>query len=464
MRPGLQRNLKVRSATAQAMRNFMLNEADFLEIETPTLFKSTPEGAKEFLVPTSIYDEAGGINTSEISSREPKFYALAQSPQQYKQMLMVGGMEKYFQFARCYRDEGGRADRQPEFTQVDMEMSFVNDPKHVRLVVQGMVKAGWTKAHEKFPDFVLPAARWDFPSMTYHTALDTYGSDKPNASFGMVIENGDTVVAPNLAQAMSKREQNDFRKALVHDNMVEEARIVGSDVVVKSPSKAKLGRARLLLAQRMKIKNVPLPEGLYLPRTPIWISDFDLFEASEDGAVSSSGVSSVHHPFTSPVAEDWPKMMEALDRIAKAFSNVEKSALRVELLCSLKAQSFDLVCDGVELGGGSIRIHRPELQKRIFVDALGLTSDDCEAKFGHLLQALALGAPPHGGFALGFDRFVATLCNASSISDVLAFPKASRGTDPLTGAPCTVDDETLKRFGLKRVVVAAAAAAVGVVV
>jgi len=447
VRPYLQRNLRIRGAAALAMRNFMTNEAGFLEVETPTLFKSTPEGAREFLVPVS----------STEKDAKPKFYALVQSPQQYKQMLMVAGIDRYFQFARCYRDEGGRADRQPEFTQLDLEMSFVRESREVERVIEGVVKAGWKAAFQLFPSEVPtpPDELKEFPRMRLEDAMRDYGSDKPNLSYGMKIHYEDsvaTVTAPGLWAAMSRKEKDDLKKFLFQEKLVDDARGSGEDYVVtaKDASHKRLGRARLILAQWMKKKGVPLPPGIMKEHEPIWITDFGMFEPNEEVEKS---VSCVHHPFTAPHPDDLPKLAKTLQAIRDAPNPEEKWRQQQNLFTGLRAQHYDLVCDGMELGGGSIRIHSAELQQRVFQDALGISEEDCQAKFGHLLEALSLGAPPHGGFALGFDRFMTLMCGSQSISDTLAFPKSSMGTDPMTGAPCPLTDAevgaVLGRFALK---------------
>jgi aspartyl-tRNA synthetase len=233
--------------------------------------------------------------------------------------------------------------------------------------------------------------------------------------------------------------------------MADEIRNIGEDVIVrvKDESLKRLGRARLYLQQMMKKKGMALPPGVLKPHSPIWISDFGMFEPSEDGG---DGISCVHHPFTAPHPDDLPKLEIMLKAIQEESNEEKKRALQAKLFKGLRAQHYDLVCDGIELGGGSIRIHSSDLQRRVFEDALGMSKAECETKFGHLLEALSLGAPPHGGFALGFDRYMAFLCGANSISDTLAFPKASMGTDPLTGAPCSLtsveEGPLLSRFGL----------------
>jgi aspartyl-tRNA synthetase len=470
LRPGLARNLKIRNTTAFAMRDYMINQCGFLEVETPTLFKSTPEGAREFLVPVSASkrhnelqhsikadgEEATASSNSTLTIAEkPRFYALVQSPQQYKQLLMVGGLDRYFQFARCYRDEGGRADRQPEFTQLDMEMSFVKQCGEVEGVIEGVVCAGWNAAFKSFQETVPPPPSMDFPRMSLSEAMRNYGSDKPNLTFGMKIESSDddhnpSIRAPHLWSALSRKEKDELRKYLYQEQLVDTIRNEGDDYVVFSKEVKKLGRARLILAQAMKRKSIPLPPGLLKEHSPIWINDFGLFEADDE---TPNRLASVHHPFTAPHPDDIPKLSQILQEIKDSPSENGKMIARQKLIFGLRGLHYDLVCDGVELGGGSIRVHSASLQRRIFRDALGLSEHDVEAKFGHLLEALELGAPPHGGFALGFDRFMSMLCKTTSLSDTLAFPKSSTGTDPMTGAPCTLTTEeevsVLARYNLR---------------
>lgn len=376
------------------------------------MFKSTPEGAKEFLVP--------------IQTKPPaRFFALAQSPQQLKQLLMVAGVDRYFQFARCYRDEGGRADRQPEFTQMDMEMSFVRDMKPVETVIEGAVRAAWS-AVTGFPRAPPPLPPGAFPRIALSDALRKYGSDKPDLGFGMAIDDEGAVRCPDLARVTSRSERDAIRGPTRAD-------VVGNDVVLRSTSRADVGTARLRAAAVMRSKGVPLPPGELAPRRPFWVHGFGLFELDAEQPMR---LASVHHPFTAAESDDG-------EALAKALDSNDRSAL-----LELRGNHVDLVCDGVELGGGSVRIHDATVQRRVLCGPLGLSPSECEAKFGHLLRALELGAPPHGGFAVGFDRFVALLCGATSLNRVLAFPKSSAGTDPMTGAPCEADEAALRAVGL----------------
>ena len=449
-RADAQRNLRIRGAVALAMRSHLALKQGFLEVETPTLFKSTPEGAREFLVPARVRP-----------NESPRFYALAQSPQQFKQMLMVGGVDRYFQIARCYRDEAGRADRQPEFTQLDVEMSFVDSPEHVQRVVEGVVAAAWRAAVEHMrnergedvdPDLERGLAhveRGELPRMDFERAMREYGSDKPDASFGMklvvVEESGQgSFFAPGV-------KASELRSVVpvaleVHDAVVEggsKGTAGGVRVSGRAASVAELevlGTARLKCAEFLRSKGVPLPPGEFPRRHPFWVVKFPMFEV-EDDAPGALKLKAAHHPFTAPLdAGEEAKLRAALG----SENGIDRAAL-----LGLKAASFDLVCDGTELGGGSIRIHDEKLQRLVLERVVGMSPEACEETFHHLFDALRVGAPRHGGFAIGFDRFVAMLCGAKSIASVLAFPKStSDATDPMTGAPSPVASGVLRELGL----------------
>jgi aspartyl-tRNA synthetase len=324
-RPSMQRNIKLRHQAALSIRNFM-SDNGFLEIETPFLTKSTPEGARDYLVPSRIY--------------KGRFYALPQSPQLFKQILMISGFDRYFQIVRCFRDEDLRAERQPEFTQIDIEMSFA-EPEDIFDLVEAMMASV----------FKLIGAKIDipFPRLTYEESMEKFGTDKPD-----------------LRQEKDKK---NFKFA--------------------------------------------------------WVTDFPLFEKSEE----EKRLLSMHHPFTSPHKDDL------------AFLEKEPSKVR--------AKAYDLVLNGVEIGGGSIRIHDPELQKRIF-KLLGLSQKEVEDKFGFFLEALLYGTPPHGGIALGFDRIVMILAGEESIRDVIPFPKTTSALCLLTGSPAETDPDQLEELGLKK--------------
>jgi len=449
-RPEMARNLKLRSKVAIATRSYM-DEQGFLEVETPTLFKSTPEGAREFLVPNRR--EAG------------TFYALPQSPQQFKQILMVAGVEKYFQLARCYRDEDLRADRQPEFTQVDIEMSFI-DREDIYALIEGLLKRVWKTALNV--DIPTP-----FKRISFEEALNRYGIDKPDTRFGMelvdmtedfrastfkvfsgTIANGGVVKALN-AKGMAGATQGQI------ETMTEYAKSFGAkglafikvengewkSPIVKFFSDAEkaalttklqiqegdlilfaadqwlnaceiLGKIRLYCADVLKAQGkltIPADQFNFL-----WVIEFPLlgFDREQNRWYSS------HHPFTAPVADDIPLLKTDPKKV--------------------RGQHYDVVVNGVELGGGSIRIHQPDVQKTIFEELLQIPPDETKLRFGYMLDAFKYGAPPHGGIALGFDRLIAILCGTPSIRDVIAFPKTAKGTCLMTDSPSQVSPKQLR--------------------
>jgi len=450
-RPRLARNLRIRHRAAKATRDY-LDSQDFVEVETPILSKSTPEGARDFLVPSRI---APG-----------KFYALPQAPQQYKQLLMVAGVEKYFQIAKCFRDEDLRADRQPEFTQIDIEASFVM-PDDIFAVTEGMLAAIFKAARDI--DIKTP-----FDRLTYREALDRYGSDKPDRRFGMeLVDFGETFRESSFKVFRSALDAGGVVKAInakgfagitigQADELTEIAKLHGAkglafikvengewkSPIVKFFSDAEktalrsklnieegdciffaadkweiacevLGRLRLRIAEMQKL--TPAGEIWNF----LWVTDFPLFEWSPD----ENKWNAMHHPFTRPKAEDMP-LFEA-----KKFPEV-------------RAEAYDVVLNGVEIGGGSMRIYEPPLQEKMF-EALGITSEAQQAQFGHLLRALRLGAPPHGGIAFGFDRLVMLICGEPSIRDVMAFPKNNRSMDLMSRSPAEVDPKQLRDLGIK---------------
>ena len=455
-RPEMARNLRTRSKVATATRVFM-EEQGFLEVETPTLFKSTPEGAREFLVP---------------NRREPgTFYALPQSPQQFKQILMVAGVEKYFQLARCYRDEDLRADRQPEFTQIDIEMSFI-EREDIYALIEGLLKRVWKTALNV--DVPTP-----FKRISFEEALNRYGIDKPDTRFGMelvdfteefkastfkvfsgAIANGGVVKALNAKgmagatqgqiETMTEYAKSFGAKGLAYIKVEKGAD--GATVEWKSPivkffndaekqaliAKLKieegdlilfaadqwltaceiLGKIRLYCADVLKAQGkltIPADQFNFL-----WVIEFPLlgFDREQNRWYSS------HHPFTAPVTDDIPLLKSDPKKV--------------------RGQHYDIVVNGVELGGGSIRIHQPDVQKTIFEELLQIPPDLVKARFGYMLEAFKYGAPPHGGIALGFDRLIAILCNTPSIRDVIAFPKTAKGTDLMTDSPSTVEPKQLR--------------------
>ena len=454
-RPEMARNLKVRSKVAIATRQFM-DEQGFLEVETPTLFKSTPEGAREFLVP---------------NRREPgTFYALPQSPQQFKQILMVAGVEKYFQLARCYRDEDLRADRQPEFTQVDIEMSFI-DREDIYQLIEGLLKKVWKTALNL--DIPTP-----FKRISFEEALNRYGIDKPDTRFGMelvdfteefksstfkvfsgAIANGGVVKALNakgLAGATQgqietmteyaksfgakglayiKVENGEWKSPIVKffndaekQALIAKLKIEEGDLILFAADQwltacEILGKIRLYCAEVLKGqgKLVIDPQQFNF----LWVIEFPLlgFDREQNRWYSS------HHPFTAPVADDIPLLKSDPKKV--------------------RGQHYDVVVNGVELGGGSIRIHQPDVQKTIFEELLAIPPDETKLRFGYMLDAFKYGAPPHGGIALGFDRLIAILCGTPSIRDVIAFPKTAKGTDLMTDSPSTVSARQLRDLYLE---------------
>jgi aspartyl-tRNA synthetase len=449
-RPQLARNLRLRHRVTKATRDY-LDSQGFLEIETPILSKSTPEGARDFLVPSRIWPG--------------KFYALPQAPQQYKQLLMVGGMEKYFQIAKCFRDEDLRADRQLEFTQIDIEASFVR-PEDIFQLTEGMLAAVF-KATRGL-DVPTP-----FPRLSYREVVDTFGSDKPDRRFALTlveltdvfressfkvfrntVDRGGVIKAINAKRfagvtagqmnelevlakkfgarglasikveggewksAISKFLSDAERKALQEGLRIEEGDLILFAADEWAIACEVLGRLRLRIADIQQLTNLEQLDFL-------WVTDFPLLQ--QDPA--SGKWSAMHHPFTRPKAEDLPLIEE------RRFSEV-------------RAEAYDVVLNGVEIGGGSIRIHERELQAKMF-EVLGLTKEESEQQFGHLLRAFLLGAPPHGGIALGLDRLVMLVCGAESIRDVIAFPKTNRGQDLMSQSPSDVNPKQLDELGIR---------------
>ena len=436
-------NLRLRSKVTSTIRRVM-EDLDFLEIETPYLTRSTPEGARDFLVPVRL--------------QPGSWYALPQSPQLFKQLLMVAGMERYYQIARCFRDEDFRADRQPEFTQLDIEMSFI-DQADILAVAEKLLVKVWKEA----VGFDIPTP---IPHMTYADAMQNYGSDKPDLRFDLqLIEQTaffaktefrvfqapyvGSVVAPGGATS-PRRELDawqDWAKArgakglayiLVNEDgtlggpvsknisepeqsgIVAAAGAKAGDAIFfaageRSASLALLGAVRLEIGKRCKLIN----EGAW---EFLWVVDAPMFEPTDNG-----GWTAVHHPFTGPKPE-----------FVKSFASDPASAL---------AYAYDIVLNGTELGGGSIRIHDREIQKDVFT-VIGLSDEEAASKFGFLLEAFNYGPPPHGGIALGLDRVCALLTGSDSIREVIAFPKTASGGDPLTGAPTPITPAQRKESGV----------------
>ena len=455
-RPRLARNLRMRHRIAKATRDY-LDSQGFVEVETPILSKSTPEGARDFLVPSRIMPG--------------RFYALPQAPQQYKQLLMVAGVEKYFQIAKCFRDEDLRADRQPEFTQIDIEASFAT-PDDIFTITEGMLAAIFKAALNV--DIKTP-----FDRLTYREAVTRYGSDKPDRRFEMglvdlgeifrdssfkvfrgALDAGGVVKAINAkgfagitigqadelteiaklhgakGLAFIKIENGEWKspivkffsdaekKALQSTLNIEEGDCVFFGADKWAIACEVLGRLRLRIAE---IQNL-VGSGKGQSGSDwdfLWVTDFPLFEWSPE----ENKWNAMHHPFTRPKAEDVP-LFEA-----QKFPDI-------------RAEAYDVVLNGVEIGGGSIRIHEPELQAKMF-ETLGISPEARESQFGHLLRALRLGAPPHGGIAFGLDRLVMLICGEQSIREVMAFPKNNRSMDLMTSSPAEVDPKQLRDLGIK---------------
>ena len=454
-RPALTQNMILRHRITKTLRDYF-DDQDFLEVETPILSKSTPEGARDYLVPSRVHPG--------------EFYALPQAPQQYKQLLMVGGLERYFQIARCFRDEDLRADRQPEFTQVDLEMSFI-DEEDIYKLLEGLMQ----RIMREVKGIEIPSS---FERLDYFEAMTRFGSDKPDTRFGMelidmepalktsefkvfadTLANGGRIGAINvkggnkfatnktikewtahaqlygakgLATIQVKEDgswKSSITKFLSEEEQQKITEITGlevDDVLLIAADKFTiscevLGQLRLHIAKQMDL----IPEDMW---NFLWVTDFPLLVEDEETQTWQA----MHHPFTAPHETDRDKMKT--DR------------------GSIRARAYDLVLNGCELGGGSIRIHDSQLQSEMF-DALGISQEEAQHQFGHILDALAFGAPPHGGLALGLDRLVMLLVGATSLREVIPFPKTAKASCLMSQSPATVSDEQLTELSIKTAIV-----------
>ncbi len=449
-RPRMQENFRVRHEINLFIRNY-LSERDFLELETPILTKSTPEGARDFIVPARL--------------QPGKFYALPQSPQLYKQVLMVAGFDRYFQIARCFRDEDLRADRQPEFTQLDLEMSFVSDPEDVLTLIEGLIAEifrRWAGADVEPP----------FPRYTYHDVMERYGSDKPDLRYSIAYEDWtDRLAGKGNRIIDSNVERGAKVKALVLpvslsrgqiDRLLKDFQFLWFKVKDGKPSGnlARFVKDTDLTPYEGKIvfvfvgKGTPFYEALGEFRATVtslflkperewsflWVKDFPLLQWNYD----EGRIEPAHHIFTSPYEEHIPLITEIENALKEGREGEEID----ELVQRVLGKQYDLVINGVEIGSGSVRVHNADLQVRL-LKLIGLTEEEIEERFGFLINSLRMGAPPHGGIALGLDRIVAMCRGEESIREVILFPKTTTGVALFEGAPSDVSPEQLEELGLE---------------
>ncbi len=469
-RPAILKNIILRHKTTKSVRE-LLDSKEFLEVETPVLTKSTPEGARDYLVPSRV--------------NPGHFYALPQSPQIFKQILMVSGLEKYYSIVKCFRDEDLRADRQPEFTQIDLEMSFVSIDNVISLIEEMLKKI--------FKDVLGIEMKETFQRLSYNEAIERFGTDKPDMRFSLELKDVsgivkdssfkvflDVIARGGIVKCINAKGLAVYsRKEL--DDLTKEVQTFGAKglawIKIKSASdggfdspiakffpeqtlksvaeklEAEEGDLLLFVADKKQVVNDSisklrneLAKRLTLIKDNtyrfVWITDYPLFEWNDEDRKFDA----MHHPFTSPVEEDLDKF-STMDKSEIQNLPAGRQGPKSEML-SLRAQAYDIVLNGYEIGGGSIRIHKKNIQDKMF-DLLKISPEEADTKFGFLLEALEFGAPPHGGIALGLDRLVMILAGAQSIRDVIAFPKTQKAVCPLSNCPSLVDEKQLKELSIQ---------------